>query len=203
MIEKRLLTTADIERTTEIMAQAFCDDPAWSYVVPQAGQRQAILARLFRRFAALYIRNQQVYGVGDPLQGIAIWSVPNQRPMSPLGFLSLDLFKLLFTPGLLAVSKRSLQIGRAAEVLKKQYVHPPCYYLEALAVAPEAQGQGLASKLVRPFLAQADAQALSVYLDTFNAANVPIYEHYGFVCREQREVPELGLRLWLFQRPAQ
>lgn len=202
MIEKRLLTTADIERATEIMAWAFCDDPAWSYVVPQAGQQQATLALIFRRFVTLYIRNRQAYGVGDPLQGIAIWSLPNQRPISPLAFLSLDLFKLLFTPGMWPVSKRSLQIGRATEVLKKQYVHPPCYYLEALAVAPEAQGQGLASKLVRPFLAQADAQALSVYLDTFNAANVPLYEHYGFVCLERREVPDLGLQIWLLQHPA-
>ena len=203
MSEKRLLTTADIQRTTEIMAQAFYDDPAWSYVVPQAEQRQASLALLFRRFVALYIRNQQAYGVGDPLQGIAVWSVPNQRSISPLGFLSLDLFKLLLTPGMLAASKRSLQIGRVTETLKKQYVDQPCYYLEGLAVAPEARGQGLASKLVRPFLARADAQALSVYLDTFKEANVPIYEHYGFVCRKQHAVPELGLQIWLLQRPVQ
>lgn len=198
----RLLTTADIEGTTDIMARAFCSDPAWSYVVPQAGQRQATLTRLFRRFVTLYIRNQQVYGVGDPLQGIAIWSVPNQRQVSPLGLLSFDLFKLLLTPGMWAVSKRSLQIGRATEALRKHHVNQPHYYLEALAVAPGAQGQGLASKLVRPFLARADAQGLSVYLDTFNKANVPIYEHYGFVRREQRDLPDLGLQLWLLQRPA-
>jgi ribosomal protein S18 acetylase RimI-like enzyme len=96
-----------------------------------------------------------------------------------------------------------LQIARATEALKKDYLHEPHYYLESLAVAPDAQGQGLASKLVRPFLAQAEAQSLSVYLDTFNVSNVGLYEHYGFVCREQRNVPELGLQLWLFQYSAQ
>lgn len=102
-----------------------------------------------------------------------------------------------------AVSKRSLQIARAAEALKKKHIHEPHYYLESLAVAPGARGQGLASKLVRPFLAQAEAQSFRVYLDTFNEANVRIYEHYGFVCREQRDVPELGLQLWLLQYPDQ
>jgi ribosomal protein S18 acetylase RimI-like enzyme len=203
MNELRLLTPADLEQITAIMAQAFCADPAWTYVVPQIQHRQATLAKLFRGLVRLYIRNQQGYGVGDPLQGVAIWSVPHQHPASPLALLGFETFKLLLTPGIWAVSKRSLQVARATAALKKKYVHEPHYYLEALAVAPEAQRQGLASKLVRPFLAQAAAQSLNVYLDTFNEANVRIYEHYGFVCRERWNVPELGLPLWLLQYSAQ
>lgn len=199
MNELRLLTPADIERTTAMMAQVFCHDPAWTYVVPQSQHRQATLARLFRGVIAMYIRHQQGYGVADPLQGVAIWSVPHQRRASPLGLLSVETFKLLLTPGMWSVLKRSLQLARATAALKKKHVHEPHYYLEALAVAPEAQGQGLASKLVRPFLAQAQAQSLSVYLDTSNASNVRIYEHYGFVCRERRDVSEIGLSFWLLQ----
>lgn len=119
MNELRLLTPADIERTTAMMAQAFCRDPAWTYVVPQSQHRQATLARLFRGVIAMYIRHQQGYGVADPLQGVAIWSVPHQRRASPLGLLSVETFKLLLTPGMWPVLKRSLQLARATAALKK------------------------------------------------------------------------------------
>jgi ribosomal protein S18 acetylase RimI-like enzyme len=185
------------------MAQAFRDDPAWVYVAPDAQRRLSTLIKLYRGFVAIQIRSQQMYGVGDPLQGVAIWNVPNRHQPSPLNSLNLNTLKLMFTPGMRPVSKRLWQISRPTEVVKKEHIREPnYYYLEAVAVAPEAQGQGLASKLIRPFLAQADAQSMSMYLDTFKESNVRIYKHYGFVCLEQRDVPELGLRLWLMRRPA-
>lgn len=50
--------------------------------------------------------------------------------------------------------------------------------------------------------ADADAQSLHVYLDTFDEFNVRIYGHFGFAGREQRELPELGLPCRLLQYPA-
>lgn len=198
----RLLEPIDSERAVALLAQAFYSDPAWIYIVPEADQRHGSLANLFRSLVTAYIRNQQVYGVGEPLQGLAIWSMPNQGRPPLLGFINSASFMVLGTPGLIGIMKRSLKIALVAKAIRKYALHEPHYYLEFLAVAPDAQGQGWASKLLRPLLAQADAQACTVFVDTFKPANVLLYEHFGFVNHKQQTLGALGLQIFLLRRPA-
>ncbi|MBZ0285130.1 MAG: GNAT family N-acetyltransferase [Anaerolineae bacterium] len=84
--------------------------------------------------------------------------------------------------------------------MQKQYAPEPHYYLNTIAVLPEAQGKGLASQLIKPFLANADAEGVSVYTETMTPANVGLYEHYGFRVMEQYHVPQTDLSIWSFYR---
>lgn len=68
----RLLALADLDRATLISAQAFRDDPLWCYLIPDRQKRAAALPRFFGTVVSLGIRAQQVYGVGDPLTGVAV-----------------------------------------------------------------------------------------------------------------------------------
>jgi ribosomal protein S18 acetylase RimI-like enzyme len=85
--------------------------------------------------------------------------------------------------------------------MRKTYAPGPHLYLQTIGIRPEAQGQGLASRLIRPFLAEADRRGLPCYTETVTPENVGLYEHYGFRVVEMRHLPGLGLTLWGFYRP--
>ena len=59
------------------------------------------------------------------------------------------------------------------------------WYLVVAGVRPEAQRQGLGSRLMRQELATADSDGIPVYLETANRANVAYYERFGFTVIDQ------------------
>lgn len=60
--------------------------------------------------------------------------------------------------------------------------HPdqPCWYLPQIAVDPAFQGRGLGSALLKHRLRRCDEEQMIAYLESSNAANVPLYERHGF-----------------------
>lgn len=197
---RRQLAAADAEAAAEVLARAFVDDPLWRYLLPDERRRPLLVRQSFRSFAPPLIAGRQAYGVGAPLAGVAIWEPPDQPPGSPGDFLSANLLTLLFSP-------LALTIGRAAPVferfeqMRRRYAAEPHYYLATVGVVPEAQGRGLASRLIRPVLEHADARALPAYTETMTPSNVPLYERFGFVAREQYRVPATDLSIWALYRP--
>jgi len=201
MDEMRLLTAAEKKQAITLMVRAFYNDPAWIYVIPRSRQREKALTVLYHNYIAFRIGNRQVFGIGDPLLGLAVWDFPGTDQSSAGGLVEMNPVKKIFTPGMGAFTRRLKQMMQAAETLKKPFVQGAHYYLETLAIAPEVQGRGLASKLVRPVLARADTQSCFVYLDTFNGSHLALYKHYGFIYLEQHALPQSGLQLWLLKRP--
>ncbi|MBC7813928.1 MAG: GNAT family N-acetyltransferase [Burkholderiales bacterium] len=199
--ELRLLSKSDVDRAAEIMARAFYRDPLWDYIMPDEHKQAAQLAKTFRVFMTASIRNGQTYGAGDPIEGVAVWSAPNQKD-GFAGLMGAGFLRLLFSPVALGFLKAGSMFGRA-EAMQKLYAPEPHFYLNAIGVLPEAQGKGLASKLIRPFLARADAQGVSTYTETMTTSNVPLYEHYGFQCMEDYRVPKTELHLWALYRTVQ
>lgn len=188
---------------TNIQAVAFQNDPLWIYLIPNPEKRAKILKGFFVPAFRVYLRNQQVYGYGNPLNGIAIWSTPSDKP-SPLAFLpSIPGFiGLVFNPFIFKFTK-AFPIFAKFDAMKKQYAQKPYYYLNTISVRPEAQGQGIASKLIKPFLAKADLEGANAYTETITPENVNLYIHYGFQVMEEYPVPNTELRLWSFYRKAQ
>lgn len=197
----RLLTLTDLDRAVEIQASAFIDDPLWCYLFPSQTRRASTLRKVFRPAYTFSIRNQQAYGVSDPMEGVAVWSVPRQK-VAPSALFRAGFERLLLSSFVWQIFKVG-GIFRRFEEMQKKYAPEPHYYLNTISVAPTAQGKGLASKLIKPFLARADAQQVSVYTETMTPANVTLYEHYGFRCMEHYRVPNTGLNLWAFYRAVQ
>ena len=56
----------------------------------------------------------------------------------------------------------------------------PHIYVEILAVDPDAQGQGVGSKLMRTVSAIADAAKLPVYLECDSGKNQAVYQKFGY-----------------------
>jgi ribosomal protein S18 acetylase RimI-like enzyme len=199
--EIRPLGLVERSAAAETLARAFQRDPLWQLLYPNEGQRQSALAVFFRAGVNLAIRQQRAYGVGSPLTGVAVWESPGYtQALSPLDFA--PFMRLLFSPFILA-GWRVRGVFSRFEQMRKTYAPGPHLYLQTIGIHPEAQGQGLASRLIRPFLAEADRRGLPCYTETVTPENVSLYEHYGFQVAEQCRLPGLPLILWGFYRRAQ
>jgi ribosomal protein S18 acetylase RimI-like enzyme len=75
-------------------------------------------------------------------------------------------------------------------------MHQPHWYLWALGVQPEAQGQGIGGDLLQYGLAQADGDGLPCYLETQTERNIAFYERFGFRVADELTVRSLAMRLW-------
>lgn len=201
----RLLSAADLGRATEVASAAFRDDPFWLYLVPDGKKRGDLLPRFFGAALALGAAGGRLHGVSDPVEGIAVWEQPGQGRAGPKDVIDAGLPGALLGLGPLLVpalrSPRALRVFAAFGEMRKERAQGPYYYLQTIAVSPEAQGKGLASRLIEPFLARADERSFGAYTETTTPSNVGLYERYGFEVVDRRDVPGTGLSAWAFYRP--
>jgi ribosomal protein S18 acetylase RimI-like enzyme len=160
------------------------------------------LLKFFRLYGEVSIKNQRGFGIGNPLVGVAFWKFANQDDLS-ISIKSLGKFlPLLFTFYLIGYL-RARAIINQQETLHRKYASEPHFYLDNIGVLPSYQGQGMASRLIRPFLEIADEQKVSAYTDTVTQSNVALYEHLGFQCVEERLVARTAITVWALHRAVQ
>jgi ribosomal protein S18 acetylase RimI-like enzyme len=202
------LTLADLPRAVEVQAEAFFTDPLWTYLIPDEARRRRLLRQVFAPAFRFGILNAQAYGAHDAagaLAGVALWSLPGERTRIGAavraGFAGLAL-----NFGFVRLLPRALPAFARFEAFHKPYAGTPHAYLQTIAVHPSAQGQGVASRLIRPFLALAEANGWGAYTETMTPENVSLYEHYGMHVIASSGLPARGaaggaLRVWGFWKP--
>lgn len=77
----------------------------------------------------------------------------------------------------------------------------PCWFLDMVAVAPAAQGQGLGRTLVMHGLELARADGCPAFLETGTSRNVAFYESLGFQVVGEQRAPVGGPMIWFMQTP--
>jgi GNAT superfamily N-acetyltransferase len=73
------------------------------------------------------------------------------------------------------------------------------WHLDSVGVAPEAQGQGIGSALIRFGLERAAAEGVGAHLETGTPRNVEVYEHLGFRTVEAVHAPGGGPLIWFMR----
>jgi ribosomal protein S18 acetylase RimI-like enzyme len=201
-MDYRILTLEDLETATQVISEAFIDDPLCTFMLPYRRGRVKTLQKFFRLYAEISIQQGGGFGSGNPLQGVAFWELPNQPEISiiikSVGRI-LPLVLSMYPIGFV----RARSIFQQIDVLHKRYVDQPHYYLDNIGVLTSARGKGVASKLIWPILKMADEQKMVVYTDTVTRSNVPFYEHFGFNCEETTTIPKTGITVWALRRPIQ
>ena len=85
--------------------------------------------------------------------------------------------------------------GKHREIVPKEH-----WYRLLLAVDPEHQGKGYASKLLNEMLPEIDKEGLPCYVDTVFSRNVPIYQHFGFRLVDELTIPDTQIKFWAMLR---
>jgi GNAT superfamily N-acetyltransferase len=188
-------TTADVPKLAQVLADAFYDDPAISWMVPDDERRRRLGSLGFTSWLnKIYLPKNEVYTDAER-RAAALWSPPGKWRMS-VGL------QLRLAPRMVRVvgPKRLPLVLRGLTVLDKK--HPddrPHWYLGVLGTDPEHQGKGLGSAVMQPVLDRCDAEGLGAYLESSKEQNVPFYGRHGFEVTEEVRLPE-GPPLWLMWR---
>ena len=192
MHNTRPATPADQTEVVATLAAAFIDDPAMTYLFPDAATRPAKL----RRFFALIWRAEPDRSVSFTADGAAsLWRRPGQwqTPVSRMLGLAGPMLATFGT-----ALPRALKL---MTLMEAHHAVPPHWYLEFVGCRPEAQGKGRGGAVIRAGLARADAAGVPCALETATASNVPIYENLGFAVTDTFSAPG-GLTFWEMWRAA-
>jgi len=178
-----------------ILARAFQDDPAWSWVLPNARRREALLPWLFR--VGFEITQAEVWTTRRGVVGCARW-LPPGPPHVHVGPM---LRALVATPMRVREgTTRFLAYGRAVEAMRAETVPEAHWYLAGIGVDPSVQRRGVGGALLRPGLDAADQARLPAALLTNSERNLSFYERHGFAVIREGRTPENGPHAWMMRR---
>lgn len=189
----------EIPELATVLARAFGHDPFFSYLAGDAPERNLRMRLGWAGILRLASAGLRETWTTDDSAGVAIWLPPGRGASSFLDSLRL-------APALARMTgwRRLREVSAATELLEKRrrsHVPAPHWYLSALGVDPDRQGQGIGSALLRLVLDRADADGTPAYLETATARNVLLYERHGFEVVEELILPRTDIRGWLMLRP--
>ncbi|RFU40925.1 N-acetyltransferase [Actinomadura logoneensis] len=187
----RPLSDADVPAAVDTLARAFADYPFTRHVVAADGHLDRV-----RRFQELCLtRIGMVYGrawVADDGLAVAVWTTPDQDPspaFAELGPLIGDL-----------AGDRAAAFEAAEEALEPHRPREPAWFLNTVAVAPEAQGRGLGGAVLAPGIEAAARAGCPAFLETSSERNVAFYERLGFTVTAVVRLPDDGPRTWSMRK---
>jgi ribosomal protein S18 acetylase RimI-like enzyme len=190
-VEVVRLERARLGEASDVLARAFHDDPAWTWLIPDDERRRRLLPWLFH--IGFEVTEADVWTTPGLVRGAARWLPPGQPAMR----VAATLRALVTTPFRLGAATAQFHaFGRAGEVLRAETEPGPHWYLAGIGVEPDAQGQGIGSALLAPGVGAAARAGLPTVLLTHNEANLPFYEGHGFAVVREDETPEGGPHAW-------
>ena len=183
----------ELRAATRVFADAFRSEGFTSWMFDLSSpEKQARLARANDLVLTLRREKGQEFLVAvidEEIVGMAVVNAPNSK--NSVSFWRQARIALPRLPDLMAML--SLIRWRRAWPAKKAAQPPktlPDHYhtLEALAVAPAHQGQGIGRLLLEAThaISDADPQSAGIYLYTADERNRAIYERFGYELVEQR-----------------
>ena len=177
-----------LDELAEIAADAYQNYPLHNWLTN--GVYDPIASKLIMKTTLAAMKDDAViYADSEELNGFAVWL--------PFGFTGSKALPFLLNGGLglflhagLGFVGRLLSYESYAMNLKKEFTEHYDWYLFNLSVRKDAQGKGIASKLMRPMLQFCDDERMVSYLETNKESNVGLYKHYGFELMKEEQIPK-------------
>ena len=171
----------------EVAADAYQDYPLHNWFM--GGKYDEIASKLLMQISLKTMTEDAViYADSEEINGFAAWVPFGFTGNKAIPFLLSGGLKLILHSGLGIINRLSAYENYAMG-LKKEYTDNYDWYLFNLSIKKDAQGKGIASKLMRPMLQFCDDERMVAYLETNKEANVGLYRHYGFELMTEELIP--------------
>ena len=195
LVSIRKASIEDVPALADALARGFHDDPGWSHLLPDPGERTERLRVFFEtELLGLAVPHGLVWTT-DEVAGGAVW-IPPDAWRVPVRATLRELRPMLRVFGgrlPLAFRSRLRMEGRHPR-------KPPHWYLAFMALAPEWQGRGLGTALLRPALDELDGSTIPAYLEASTPRSRELYRRNGFEVTGELNLPAGGPPLWLMWR---
>ncbi len=178
----------DLDRLAEIAANAYEDYPLHNWFTKGKYDKKAskILMEITLKTMT---QDAIIYADSEEMNGFAAWIPFGFTGNKAIPFLKSGGLKLILHSGFGIINRLSAY-EKYAMNLKKEFTDHYDWYLFNLSVKQEAQGKGIASKLLRPMLQFCDDEKMVAYLETNKEKNVGLYQHYGFELKKEELIPK-------------
>ena len=183
-----LVQKKDLDRLAEVAADAYKDYPLHNWFTNSKYDEQASRLLMLTSLKTM-MDDAVIYADSEELNGFAAWLPFGFTGNEALPFMTNGGLKLILHSGL-GIIGRLLAYENFSMNLKKTFTGHYDWYLFNLSVKKDAQGKGIASKLMRPMLQFCDDERMVAYLETNKAANVGLYQHYGFDLMKEELIPK-------------
>ena len=178
----------DLERLAEVAADAYRDYPLHNWLTN--GKYDKIASKLIMQISLKTMTEDAViYADSEQINGFAAWLPFGFTGNKTIPFLVNGGLRLIMHSGL-GIIGRLLTYETYAMNLKKEFTDNYDWYLYNLSIKKDAQGKGIASKLMRPMLGFCDDEKMVAYLETNKETNVGMYQHYGFALMKEELIPK-------------
>lgn len=162
---------------SQLLGDAFMNDPVSGWVFPDENHRRAVHPRFFGIFLDAAVRDGWV-DVTDDLSAAALWipvpAAPDEDDAGQKDGEDMAELMAAADPG----NERTGIVGRlTGEAHPQGRAH---YYLPAIVVSPGRQGEGLGSALLATILEQCDRETVPAYLEASSERSKALYERLGF-----------------------
>ena len=182
-----LVQKKDIERLAEVSADAYLNYPLHNWFM--GGKYDAVASKLLMQISLKTMTEDAViYADSEEINGFAAWLPFGFTGNKAIPFLMSGGLKLILHSGFGIINRLSAY-EKYAMGLKKEYTGNYDWYLFNLSIKKDAQGKGIASKLMRPMLQFCDDERMVAYLETNKEKNVGLYQHYGFELMREEMIP--------------
>jgi ribosomal protein S18 acetylase RimI-like enzyme len=185
-----------LDEASALLARAFQDDPAWTWVLPDAQRRATLLPWLFR--SGFETVAADLWTTPGHVLGVSRW-LPPGRPTLRVGT-TLRVF--VATPlRLREATSRYLAYGRAVEDVRARAAKGAAHwYLAGIGVEPAEQRRGIGGALLQPGLDAASRDGLPCVLLTNAERNLSFYRRHGFEVVLEADTPNGPPHAWAMVR---
>ena len=191
----RKASEEDLPQLADALGRAFEDDPGFSHLLPDPRERAERLRLFFETELRTFAIAHGLAWTTDELIGGAIWLPPDAWRV-PVATTLREVAPMIRVFGRrlpLALRSRLRMEGRHPR-------KPPHTYLAVMGVAPEWQGKGLGSILMRPGLESIDARRGPAYLEASTPRSRELYRRHGFEVTGEFNLPSGGPPVWQMWR---
>lgn len=183
-----------------VLARAFCEDPAWTWALPDDKRRARVLPWFFRAAVGYALRHGEVLATEGAVTGAAIVLPPARPLLDDLALVRAGLWQMPFRAGPRGFARFVTQ-GRVLDERHARDVAPRHGYVWLIGVEESQRGRGVGSAVLRAVTARRDAEGAPTYLDTTNERNLGFYRRHGFEPVHAGVFPRGGCRYWTLVRP--
>ncbi len=176
-----------IKPVSLMLSRAFKDD--WKDVFPDPEERRVKTPYVNELYLLCNYSESRAFVTSPQLEGIAVWMHSDK-------WKKITFWRILTSAAIWPAMKIGIKALRKMQSLDKyverkheELAPNKHWYLAVLAVDPQHQGKGYASKLLNGMLSYIDEEGLHCYLETEGKKNVSMYQHFGFEVVDEFVVP--------------
>ena len=190
----------DIQRFATTLADGFSRYNMFKHVC--YGTYNHDLMRLFWKVSiALLPDNAICIADSKDANSVLIYIPPKSKEPDLLDYMKAGGVKMLFKFGIRRIV-RLTRFNIEIEKVAKRYRAANDGYLMAFATCLDKQGQHYGKPLITALLNHLDASGESCYLETLEAKNIALYQHFSFQLEGQTDSQMGNLKLFAMRRPA-